>query len=200
MQLVLMAEKTRRKKINREIDVFQSDNPVLGALGFVNSSAFFASMLLFIFAVPFFVPGAQLVTGTIVNATLVVGAVLLKGEKPYYLVFLPAVAQIASGLLFGPFSIFLAYLLPFIWLGNAVIVYAFKEYHAGRKINFFAVLAGSAALKAALIFGFAMLLSNFGLVPQAILSAMGALQLATAVAGGVLAYFALAFMKKIYGI
>ncbi|HQT45569.1 MAG TPA: hypothetical protein PLO51_06320 [Candidatus Micrarchaeota archaeon] len=195
-----MDGKARRKKTNREIGVFQSYNPLAASAGFINSSAFLASMLLFIFAVPFFVPGAQLVTGTIVNATLIVGAVLLKGEKPYYLVFLPAVAQIASGLLFGPFSIFLVYLLPFIWLGNAVLVYAFKEYHAERKINFFAVLAGSAALKAVLIFGFAMLLSNFGLVPQAILSAMGALQLVTAVAGGVLAYFALLSLKRIYGI
>ncbi len=189
-----------RKKEQREVDLFQSENPLLGPVSFINSSAFFASLLLFAFAVPFFVPGIQLLTGTLVNATLIMGAVLLKGEKPYYLVFLPAVAQIASGLLFGPFSIFLVYLLPFIWLGNAVLIHAFKKYYAEKKINFFSVLAGSAVLKAAVIFGFAMLLSNFGFVPQAILSAMGALQLVTAVAGGALAYVSLSLMKRIYGI
>lgn len=190
----------KKRKRERDIDVFGTDDSVISTVRFVDSSAFFWGMLLFIFALPFFVPGVQLVTGTIVNATLIVGAVLLKGEKPYYLVFLPAIAQIASGLLFGPFSIFLAYLLPFIWLGNAVMVYGFKEFHIGRKINFFAVLAGSSALKAALIFGFALALSNFGLVPQAVLSAMGALQLVTAVAGGILAYAALAVIRRIYGI
>ncbi len=192
--------KKKRKSRRREMDVFSEENPVSDVVSFVDSSAFFWSMMLFIFAIPLFVPGIQLVTGTIVNATLILGAVLLKGDKPYYLVFLPAIAQIASGMLFGPFSVFLVYLLPFIWLGNAVLVYGFKEFHVGRKLNFFAVLAGSSALKAALIFAFALALSNFGLVPQAILSAMGVLQIVTAVAGGIVAYAVLSVMRRFYRI
>ena len=97
-------------------------------------------------------------------------------------------AALFSGLLFGPFTIFILYMMPVIWIGNFVLVYLFKYLHMVRNLNYWAALGGSAIAKSALLFGGAFLLVNFSVLPVVFLTAMGIMQLGTAVAGGIVAF------------
>ena len=147
----------------------------------------------FIFLIPFLFPAPQLLTGTIVNAILILGALLLKGNKPYYLVFLPALATFANGLLFGPFSFFLLFMLPFIWMGNALLVYVFRALYVSKKTGYLLTLTLASGAKSLFLFLCASALLYLSIIPALIANAMGLLQLITALLGGVLAYAALKF-------
>ncbi len=149
---------------------------------------FFALVLLGA-AVPFFLRRPQLLVGSVVNFTLAVAALrVYDWRKTVPLIFLPGASAAASGFLFGPATPFLFYLLPFIWAGNALYVAAIR---IGRKKGgvFLPVSLPSAALiKAAVIFLPASLLIRLGLVPAALTSAMGWIQLLTALIGGAAAF------------
>lgn len=140
------------------------------------------------FAIPLLVPHPQLLTGTVVNAFLIMAALHFRGWKVAPLVILPSMAAVLNGVLFGPFTVFILYMMPFIWLGNFVLVYLFKQLHAAKNINYWAALGGSAIAKAALLFGAAFLFVNVGVLPAMFLTAMGILQLGTAIAGGIVAF------------
>lgn len=140
------------------------------------------------FAIPLLVSQPQLLTGAIVNAFLIMAALHFKGWKSLPLVVLPSIAALFNGMLFGPFTIFLAYMLPFIWAGNFLLVYLFKKIHLAYSRNYWLSLSASVLAKSALIFGTAYILFSLKLVPEAFLTAMGLLQIATGLLGGVLAY------------
>lgn len=188
-----MAEKssdTKYYEVDKNIGISDS------LVALANENLFFCLFSLFIFAVPFFFPSPQPLTGSIVNAVLVLGALTLGGNKPYYLVFLPGLATIANGLLFGPFSIFIAYMLPFIWLGNAIIILAFKKFYVEAKHSFALVAVLAAFAKTALLYLSASLLFALAIIPRPILDAMGALQFFTALAGCALAFTAIKIYKR----
>jgi hypothetical protein len=79
-------------------------------------------------------------------------------------------------------------MLPFIWLGNAALVLCVKRFAVFEKKNFALANAAGIAAKVALIFGAAYALYSLRLVPAIFLTAMGALQLVTALAGAALAF------------
>jgi len=87
----------------------------------------FASVSILSFFAPFAFGHPQWLVGTIVNACLFLGAVYL--PKKYYipLAVLPSLGVLARGLVFGPFTYFLVYFLPFIWLGNLILILVFKK-------------------------------------------------------------------------
>ena len=140
------------------------------------------------FAIPFVFSQPQLLTGAVVNMFLILAAMRLRGWKVLPVVLLPSAAAFLNGMVFGPMTIFLLYLMPAIWLGNFLLVYLFKTLNIEKKINYWATLGIATIAKTALIFAGTLLLSNFGIIPAALLTAMGIMQIATALIGGVGAF------------
>ena len=135
------------------------------------------------FFIPFFIGHPQIAVGIIVNMMLVLGALNLKGWKILPIIILPSVAVFFRGLMFGPFSVYLIYMIPCIWIGNFILVY-FVKLIVKKKIIGLGI--GSFAKFGFLIVS-AFALYYFGLVPMLFLTAFGFMQLITAFSGGALA-------------
>lgn len=147
--------------------------------------AFALSTLGFLIPVMFGHP--QLLVGVLVNAFIIRAALTLPASRSWPLVFTPVLGALSRGLLFGPFTPFLLYMVPFIWAGNYILLWAFSRRVTG-KFGYALTLGASSVAKAALLYSSAFILFNAGLVPAVLLPSMGVFQLVTALAGGVLAY------------
>lgn len=158
---------------------------------FAREGALFWALAGFAFTIPLALDGPQLLVGTVVNAFLVVCALGLGARQSYALALLPSLGALSRGVLFGPFTPALAFMLPFIWLGNLLLIYLVKALFVERKLNYAVSLGGAALAKAGLLFASAFLLLQFSFVPVLFLTAMGVVQLATALLGGAAAYAAL---------
>jgi len=123
----------------------------------------------------------QLIVGTVVNSLLFFTAANI--EKKYHLpvAIFPSVVAVFQGLLFGKFTIFLIYFLPFIWLGNYLLMVIYQKI----KHSFFKIPV-AAFLKFLFLFLIANFYVNFKIVPKMFLTAMGIFQLYTALLGGFL--------------
>jgi len=181
----------------RSIDIFKNIGADKSLSENINQSLLASLFAILLFAIPFLLPATQLLTGTIVNAALILAAILLRGNRPYYLVFLPSLATVASGLLFGPLSFFLFFMMPFIFIGNAILIFSFRALYVSRKTSYFITLIAGAIAKSALLFLSASILLSLSVIPALIANAMGLLQLITALLGGIIAYAALALYGKI---
>ncbi len=140
------------------------------------------------FFIPLFFSHPQIITGALVNAFLILSALHFKGYKSLYLVFIPSIAALLRGVLFGPFTVFLVYMLPFIWIGNAILVLVFKKMFVVERRNYWLTLAIGGLLKAGFLFIMAYILFSFSLVPKLFLTAFGIMQFITACLGGAVAY------------
>lgn len=140
------------------------------------------------FFTPFFIGEPQALVGTIVNALLITAALELKGKQLIPIIILPSLGALARGIVFGPFTPFLALMIPFIWVGNTIIVISFKIIVIKLKQWFATALFFGAALKAFFLYSIAFLFYNNHVLPAIFLTTMGAFQLATALLGGVIAY------------
>jgi hypothetical protein len=89
----------------------------------------FAILLFFI---PFIIGGPQLAVGSIVNFLLIRAAAELPLAYAWPLVVVSSMATFARGVMFGPFSIFLVYMIPAIRIGNFILVYAVKYIQTKR--------------------------------------------------------------------
>ncbi|MFA5228450.1 MAG: hypothetical protein WC446_01690 [Candidatus Paceibacterota bacterium] len=131
----------------------------------------FAGLLLIAFLAPFI--GNQFLTGTIVNATLILSFFLLGYRGAILICFLPSVISLSLG--FMPMAI----MLPFIMLGNIILVSSFKLIK-----NYYLALFSGGVLKTFLLFlSASVLISN-----PTVLSMMSWPQMLTAISGGFLAY------------
>ncbi|MCK5107478.1 MAG: hypothetical protein KAQ83_02015 [Nanoarchaeota archaeon] len=134
------------------------------------------------FFLPLFLGHPQFLVGTIVNTSLVLAALRLKTKQLLPVIIMPALGVLSRGLLFGPFTIYLLYMIPFIWIGNTLLVYFV------RKINKkFVSLPVAAITKSAFLFSAAFVLVKLSIIPVIFLAAMGPVQLLTALSGGTLA-------------
>ena len=68
------------------------------------------------FFLPFMLQHPQWLIGTLVNAMLISGAMTLRGYKLIPIIVLPSLGVLSAGLLFGSFTVFLIYLVPFLSL------------------------------------------------------------------------------------
>ena len=145
-----------------------------------------ASQFLILLSVVSFAPllNNQFVTGTIVNASLLVSVVLLGMSGSLLLCLLPSLISLVVGLL----PIVMVPMVPFIVLGNIIFILTFN---ALRKRNYFFGLVPAALLK----FSFLFLTSNFLIqffIKQAVASKIAVMmswpQLVTALSGGFIAY------------
>ena len=143
----------------------------------------------------------QLFIGPVVNCALVLAAMNFRGAaKNVGVICAPSVLAVGVGLI-GFMGIYAMYMIPVLWLGNAVLVLGFKFFHVHRKVNFAAVAAAIIVSKAMLIFGGFGILVAVGLIPaapaQAMLLNMSLYQLFTATVGCALAFAAVkTFYRK----
>lgn len=136
---------------------------------------------------------SQWIIGSIVNAVLIICAINLKGwRKIIGVVTMPSISTIVSGYVFGTASIYMVYMIPAIWLGNFLLIYAYKGILLNQNKNYF--LAGMIGIlaKVFVIFGSFEVLKWFGIFPQKwienLQTAMGTTQLITATIGMVIAF------------
>ena len=162
------------------------------SVSLVNTKLIFLGLALLSFVVPFSLGHPQLLVGTIVNAALFLSVVLLPGKLFLPIIILPSLGVLSRGLIFGPFTPFLLYFIPFIWLSNLSLVLVFKKSFPFWGYFLSAFLASF--IKLLILFSFANLFFRFNLVPRLFLTAMGFNQLITACLGG---FFSFLFSKKI---
>lgn len=136
------------------------------------------------FLIPFLISGPQLLTGTLVNCLLILGTRFVDKKNLLFISVLPSIAAVLNGLVFGKFTIFLVYFLPFIWLGNFILIKSIL--YLKEKLSLSLSVALGVVLKTAILFLTAFIYFNFKLVPEIFLTAMGVFQLATGMIGGIL--------------
>lgn len=177
--------------IFRNVDVVYYEHPEryqsaeMFALGFVG------------FLLPFLLGHPQLLVGVAVNAFIIRAALSLPQNKAMPVLITPSLGALARGLLFGPFTIFLVYLIPFIWAGNYILFRAFKMKLAGN-LNYGVALAGGSIAKAGFLYLAALALNSAGVIPVIFLTAMGTIQFTTAILGGIVVYMQLKVEKRFF--
>jgi len=134
-----------------------------------------------LFFIPFFFGGPQLLVGSIVNLLLIFVAVKYKN---YYAIIptlmLPSIATSLRGFVFGPFTIFLVYMMPAIWVGNFIFIYTIQHIKTQRL----SILVGG-ILKTIFLFFVAYVLIKLWILPAIFLKAMGIFQLITVIIAGI---------------
>lgn len=139
------------------------------------------------------VNNSQLIIGSIVNTVLVVSALNLKGwSKIIPIVTMPSISTILSGYVFKSASVYMVYMIPAIWIGNFMLIVAFKYIMLSNKKNYFLASLVGVICKVAVIFGFFIVLKAFNVFPEKLVSnlqnAMSIIQLITATIGCIIGY------------
>lgn len=121
----------------------------------------------------------QIIVGTVVNSLLFFTALHI--DKKYHLpiAIFPSIVAVFQGLLFGKLTVFLIYFLPFIWIGNYILMLTVQRFSHYKVLRFFL----AAVLKFLFLFLVANFYVRFKIVPKMFLQAMGIFQLITALLG-----------------
>jgi len=149
------------------------------------------------FAIPFLVSGPQWLTGTLVNSFLIIFISRSTNKNILPIITLPSIGAFLHGVVFGPLTPFLFYFLPFIWIGNYLLLTIFQILSM-KRINFFISIFVSSIFKSSFLFLSAVVFFQLKIVPQIFLKTMGIFQLTTACFGGIVAYFVMKFINKNY--
>lgn len=135
----------------------------------------------------------QFITGPIVNATLLIAVALLGMRDGLLIGLIPSSIALAVGLL----PPVLAPMIPFIIVGNAILVVTFGYL---RSKNYWLGLVSGSVLKFAFLFGTSSIVINL-LLNQKVATSVAVMmswpQLVTALAGGLLAYGFLRGTKRL---
>lgn len=136
---------------------------------------------------------SQIIVGSIVNTALIITALNVKGWKKIIgIITLPSISTILSGYVFKSASVYMAYMIPAIWLGNFAIVYIYKKLLLEKNWNYFLTGILAIAVKVGVIFGGFSILNAFGIFPEKLVQnlqvAMGTTQAITASIGMIIAY------------
>jgi len=136
----------------------------------------------------------QQVTGPIINALLFIAVVILGLKQTLPICFIPSVMALMAGLLL-PVMI---PIVPFIMLGNIVLVVTFAYFY---QKNFWLGVALASLAKFIFIWSTTTAVANIFIKTPTIVNKIAQLmswpQLLTALGGGVLAYAFLKFIKRI---
>ncbi len=150
----------------------------------------FVMILLIAGITPFFTH-LQPITGPLVNALLLIATVLIGPLEAIMIGLVPSTVALASGTLPLP----LAPMVPFIMIGNALLVTAF---HYSKKLGFLPAVVIAALIKFVFLAGTVQLLMSTMLKSELVakLSIMMSWpQLITALTGGLIAYLLLKTLK-----
>jgi hypothetical protein len=140
-------------------------------------------MMSIAFFIPLIFTSPQWIIGIIINLLLFLAADKFDTKKQIPIIVLPSIAALLHGTLFGVFSLFLMYLMPFIWLGNAILVRTMVY----SKLSYLYRMVLASVLKVLVLFITSYILVSLDIIPKIFLTAMGLMQLVTALAGGLLA-------------
>jgi hypothetical protein len=162
------------------------DRKIVSA-GLVITSPIYLVLSFLSFALPFFLGGPQILVGSLVNACLFLSVLYLPYPWSLSVLFFPSLGVLSRGFIFGSLTSFLVLMLPFIWLGNFVLVFYFKKFLSFFK-NYFISSLLAAVLKFAVLYISVNLLFSLSLAPKLFLTAMGKIQLATALIGSLTAF------------
>jgi len=157
----------------------------------LNEKVQLAVVYILAFTVPFIFKQPQLLIGSIINFILIFSVSRYGVKKILPLLFLPSLASFLNGLLFGVFTPYLLYLLPFIILSNLILVLTVKYV----RIKYLNIVVAS-LLKACFLFSATYILFNTIHIPEIFLTTMGIIQLYTALIGGFLASLFITFKKS----
>lgn len=136
---------------------------------------------------------SQLIIGTIVNTLLIISALNLKGwNKIALIITMPSISTILSGFVFKSASVYMAWMIPAIWIGNLALILAFKYIMLAKgKSYLFATIIGVIS-KVVIIFGIFNILKIFNIFPEKLVlnlqNAMSLTQLITAIVGCLVAF------------
>lgn len=147
------------------------------------------------FAIPYLLGHPQIVVGTVVNSLIFYVAIRFKEQNIIPVIFLPAVGALMAGLLFGPSTEHLIYFIPFIWVGNAILLFSTRYFLAKEKASVYTV-ALSSVLKAFFLFLIAVIFVFAFDFPKIYLAGMGPFQLITAMSGGLLTFSGKQLLSK----
>jgi len=134
----------------------------------------------------------QWLTGPIVNAILFVSTILLGSSSAILIGLIPSVVSLSTGLL----PIVLAPMIPFIMLGNTILILTFDFL---KKKNYWLAIVSSSFLKFFFLFLTSEAVINLLLKKETatkVASMMSWPQFFTALAGGAIAYLFLKSIKK----
>jgi hypothetical protein len=141
--------------------------------------------------IPLFIH-TQWLTGSLVNAFLILSCLMLGFRSALLLAFVPSVVALSTGLL--PFV--LAPMVPFIVLGNIILIFVF---YLIPKENFFMTLVLASFLKFVFLYLTAHFVAQYFLtemILSKVLLMMSWPQFATAILGGGIAYSVLKMSHK----
>ena len=184
---------------SKKADIIQAI--ILGLLAFLVPT-FLAQLITTIFgAQSVITANSQIIVGSIVNAALVLAAINIKGWKKIIgIVTIPSISTILSGYVFQAASVYMVYMIPAIWIGNFVLIYAFKFFMLGKKQNYFVAGIVGIIAKVLVIFGWFELLNLFSVFPSQLVNnlqtAMGLTQLITATIGTLIVFIIYQVEKK----
>lgn len=142
---------------------------------------YFIGLLSVAFLAPFV--GVQVITGTLVNATLFIATILVGVPGAILIAFLPSVVALSTGLL----PAVMAPMIPFIIAGNIILVLTF----AFMKDRFIVGVLSASFLKFLFIYlsvSFSVKMAFEGQITSIILGMLSWPQLMTALMGGLIAY------------
>ena len=86
------------------------------------------------FAIPYLLGHPQIVVGTVINSLIFYVAIRFKEHNLIPVIFLPAIGALLAGFLFGPSTKYLIYFIPFIWVGNAALLFSARYFLLKKKI------------------------------------------------------------------
>ena len=129
----------------------------------------------------------------IVNTLLIISALNLKGWKKILgVVTMPSISTIVGGYVFKTSSVYMVYMIPWIWLGNFALIYVYKLFIFGKNRNYLVTSILSILIKVCIIFIGFNILKLFGIFPEKIINlltvSMGIIQLVTASIGAIIAF------------
>jgi hypothetical protein len=135
------------------------------------------------FIVPLALNTNQIVTGTLVNCLLFLTVWRLSKHDQLPVALLPSLGALSHGILFGPQTVYLYYFLPFIWLGNYTLIRVFS---GSEHVRLPVRLIISSVAKYLLLYTTAYVFVRMHVVPTIFLTAMGIVQLGTALLGAMI--------------
>ncbi len=136
------------------------------------------------FFVPFLIGHPQMVVGIIINLLLLRVAFYTTMKNALPVIVLPSIAVYFRGALFGVLTAKLIYMIPFIILGNFLMVFLAKKYFQKNKsINEFKISSHSlfGIISKVILIGLGtVVLYLTGVVPLFFVTTMATLQIVTA--------------------
>lgn len=159
-------------------------------------------ILEFIFgANSFLATNSQYIVGTIVNTCLIIAGINAKGlKKILSIVFLPSISALLSGYVLHISAIYTVYMIPFIWIGNFLLLILYKYLFAYKNKNYLLTSISAILAKCSIIFAgynvllYANIIPQGSKIAQVLFTSMSLNQVITAILGSIVSFILIKFV------